>query len=224
MCIDHYLNLCQPNKYIETKHIPQKKNQQIHQERPRSLWRPGRRINTILFIIAYEKERETRHLQDLALVLPAGLCGGAGVEDGSASHGLAWHCGGEELGKEVVPNRLVKHTLQVALSECGALEILMCADLLGDGQGLLVRDRLHLAGAQGFGSGAVVSQVELGADQDDGDVGGVVFDFREPLLRSVSRIRRQLCRYGESYLGFHVIEGWRADDRETDQEDVGLRV
>lgn len=27
-----------------------------------------------------------------------------------------------------------------------------------------------------------------------------------------------------TYLGFHVIEGWRADDRETDQEDVGLRV
>lgn len=27
-----------------------------------------------------------------------------------------------------------------------------------------------------------------------------------------------------SYLGFHVIKGWRADDREADQENVGLWV
>lgn len=62
----------------------------------------------------------------------------------------------------------------------------MCADLLGDDQGLLVRDGLHLAGAEGVGGGAVISQVELGAHQDDGDAGGVVFDLREPLDAGMS--------------------------------------
>ena len=71
----------------------------------------------------------------------------------------------------------------------------MCADLLGDDQGLLVRDGLHLAGAEGVGGGAVISQVELGAHQDDGDAGGVVFDLREPLnCGHVSRIYTVLPR------------------------------
>lgn len=106
----------------------------------------------------------------------------------TALHITNQHVVEDERGweRELVPDSLVKHALQVALSECGALEVLMCADLLGDGQGLLVRDGLHLAGAQGFGGGAVVSQVELGADQDDGDVGGMVLDLGVPLLRSVS--------------------------------------
>lgn len=58
----------------------------------------------------------------------------------------------------------------------------MCANLLGHGQGLLVRDWLHLAGSQSIGCCAVVSQVELGADQDDGDIGGVVFNLGVPLV------------------------------------------
>lgn len=57
----------------------------------------------------------------------------------------------------------------------------MCANLLGHSQGLFVRDGLHLASAEGFRSRAVVSQIELGTDEDDGDIGGVVFDLREPL-------------------------------------------
>jgi hypothetical protein len=57
----------------------------------------------------------------------------------------------------------------------------MCADLLGHGQRLLVGDGFHLPRSEGFGRGAVVAEVQLGADQDNGDVGGVVFDFGEPL-------------------------------------------
>lgn len=136
-----------------------------------------------------------------------------------------------------VPDGFVKHALQVTLRQCRALEVLMCADLLGHGQGLLVRDGLHLSGSQGLGGVAVVSQVELGAHEDDGDVGGVVFDLRIPLVAEVSRMKRQRDKSCEGqsscvwvwvwvrvYLGFDVIEGWRADNRETDQEDVGLRV
>jgi hypothetical protein len=62
------------------------------------------------------------------------------------------------------------------------LEVLMCANLLGHSQGLFVRDGLHLACSEGFDRVAVVSQVELGADEDDGDIGGVVFDLGEPLI------------------------------------------
>lgn len=80
-----------------------------------------------------------------------------------------------------LPDSLVKDALQVALGQGRAFEVLMCADLLGDGQGLFVRDGLHLSGAQGFGCCAVVAQVELGADQDNGDAGCMVFDFWEPL-------------------------------------------
>ena len=82
-----------------------------------------------------------------------------------------------------VPDRFVEHALQVALRQCGALKVLMCADLLGYAQRLLVRDGLHLSGPEGVDGGAVVAEVQLGADQDDGDAGGVVFDFGEPLQR-----------------------------------------
>lgn len=61
----------------------------------------------------------------------------------------------------------------------------MCANLLGYRQGLFVGDGLHLACAQSFRGRAIVSQIELGSHEDDGDIGGVVFDFREPLERGV---------------------------------------
>lgn len=79
------------------------------------------------------------------------------------------------------PNGFIKHTLQVALCQGRTFQILMCANLLGYRQGLFVGDGLHLACAQGFRGRAIVSQIELGSHEDDGDIGGVVFDFREPL-------------------------------------------
>ena len=87
--------------------------------------------------------------------------------------------------RESIPNSLVKHTLQVALRQSRTFQVLVCADLLGHRQGLLVGHRLHLPLAESFGGCAVVSQIELGADQDDRDVGGMVFNLGEP-LRSVS--------------------------------------
>ena len=57
----------------------------------------------------------------------------------------------------------------------------MGADLLGHGQRLLVGYRLHLSLAQGGDGRVVVPQIELGADQDDGHTGRMVFDFGEPL-------------------------------------------
>lgn len=79
------------------------------------------------------------------------------------------------------PNSFVKHALQVALRQSRTFQILMCANLLSDRQSLFVGDGLHLACAEGFRGRAIVSQIELGSHEDDGDIGGVVFDFREPL-------------------------------------------
>ena len=81
-------------------------------------------------------------------------------------------------------NSLIKNTLQIPLRQRGALQILDRADLLGDLHGLFVLDGRHFALAQLLAHFRVVAQVELGADEDDGDAGGVVLDFGEPLLHA----------------------------------------
>lgn len=59
----------------------------------------------------------------------------------------------------------------------------MRANLLGDGQRLLIGDGLHLPLAKGLCSRAIISQIELGADKNDGDIRGVVLDLGVPLHR-----------------------------------------
>lgn len=80
-----------------------------------------------------------------------------------------------------IPDRFVEHALEVALGKGRTLEVLVRTDLLGDGQRLLVRDGLHFASAQGVSGRSVVSQVQLGSDKDDGDIGSMVLDFGIPL-------------------------------------------
>lgn len=60
----------------------------------------------------------------------------------------------------------------------------MSSDFFRDGQSLFISDRLLLPDAEAFELGGVVPQIELGTDQDDRDVGGMVFDFRKPLYGS----------------------------------------
>lgn|SRR5690242_2471233 len=79
------------------------------------------------------------------------------------------------------PNRLVEDALQVALCEGRALEVLLRLDLLGDHDCLLVLDGGHLLLAQRLLGSLVVSQIELGADEDDGDARCVVVDLGVPL-------------------------------------------
>lgn len=125
------------------------------------------------------------------------------------------------------PNGLVEDALEVPLGQGGALEVLAGADVAGAGQSLLVGDGLHTLGAQGVERGGVLAQIELGADQDDGDVGCVVVDLGVPLQRwSASDGTRPGRRKGtaEAYLGLYVVKRRRADDGEADEEDVGLRV
>ena len=80
-----------------------------------------------------------------------------------------------------VPNSFVKDTLQVALCEGGALEVLLRLDLLCDHDGLLVLDGRHLLLPQRLLGGLIVPQIELGADEDNGNAGRVVIYLRVPL-------------------------------------------
>lgn len=80
-----------------------------------------------------------------------------------------------------IPDCLVKHALQVALRKSGTLQVLVRTDLLGSRQRLFICYRLHFARAQGLCGRSVVSQVQLGSDKDDGDVGSMMFDFGVPL-------------------------------------------
>ena len=68
----------------------------------------------------------------------------------------------------------------------------MRSDLLGHDQGLVVRDGLHPLGSQALEGGGVFSQIELGADEDDGDRRGVMVDLGKPL----DKYLRGLCNGG----------------------------
>jgi hypothetical protein len=54
-------------------------------------------------------------------------------------------------------------------------------DLLGAKESLVEGDGLHALLTEGLESAGVFSEIELGADQDDGDVGSVVVDLGIPL-------------------------------------------
>jgi hypothetical protein len=81
-----------------------------------------------------------------------------------------------------IPNGFIKDAFEVALREGRTFEILVRSDLLGDGQGLLVRDRLHLSLSEGFCRRGIVPQIELGTNKNDGNIGSMVLDLWVPLL------------------------------------------
>lgn len=127
--------------------------------------------------------------------------------------------------KRDAPDSLVKDALEVSLRESRALEVLVSLNFLGTDEGLLVRNRLHALLSQGVEGGGVVAKIELGADEDDGNVGGVVVDLGVPLEGVVSRSSAwRLAKSSVTYLGADVVKGRRADDGEADEEDVGLRI
>lgn len=91
--------------------------------------------------------------------------------------GLLSSCGGEED----VPDGLVEYALEVSLRQRRALKILVGLDLLGTEQSLVVGHGIHALGPESVQSGGVFSEIELGAYEDDGDVGRMVVDLRVPL-------------------------------------------
>lgn len=117
-------------------------------------------------------------------------------------------CNGTDTEFEVhVPDRFIKHALQIALCQRRALQILVCPDLFGHRQGLLVRDGFHLTGAEGFGSCAVVSQVEFSTDKNNGDTRCMVFDLWIPLL--IASQLRLMKIVGRRHLKWCYSAFWR---------------
>lgn len=57
----------------------------------------------------------------------------------------------------------------------------MRLDLLGTAQRLVVSYWFHALLAEGLERCRVIAEIELGADEDDGDVWGMMLDFWEPL-------------------------------------------
>lgn len=82
------------------------------------------------------------------------------------------------------PNSLVEHRLQVSLRQSRALEVLDGLDLLGTVERLLVCNGSHSLLGEAANRVGIFAEIELGADQDDGNVGGMVINFGIPLRRS----------------------------------------
>lgn len=80
-----------------------------------------------------------------------------------------------------IPNRLIKNTLQVPLGQRRALKVLVRLDVLSTSKRLVVGYWFHALLAEGLEGCWVVAEIEFGADEDDGNVWGVVLDLREPL-------------------------------------------
>lgn len=81
------------------------------------------------------------------------------------------------------PNSLIEDALEVSLGQGRALEVLVRANLLGANKRLIERDGLHALRSQALKSDGVFSQIQLGANKDDWDVGRVVVDLGEPLVQ-----------------------------------------
>lgn len=100
---------------------------------------------------------------------------------------------------------LVEYCLEAPLGERGALQVLHGPNLSGHGQALRVGDRGELLVPQPLNGVLVISQIQLGAHQDDGCVGAVVSHLRVPLCSD-------------------VLKGGRTDQGEAHQEHIRLRV
>jgi len=79
------------------------------------------------------------------------------------------------------------------LGQRGALHHLVSSDFLAEGEGRFVSDGGLLLGGELLDGGPIFSQINLGSDQDEGNVGAVVRNLRIPL-------------------GPQVLEGRRVDD------------
>jgi hypothetical protein len=100
---------------------------------------------------------------------------------------------------------LVKDVLEALLRQSRALDVLDGAELTREPLARVMLDGPLLLPGELLADGGVLSQVDLGADNQAGHARAVVVDLGEPLL-------------------LDVLERCRARDREADEEDVGLRV
>lgn len=100
---------------------------------------------------------------------------------------------------------LIKHVLELVLSQRAAFDIFHRAQVLGHALAVLAADGAHLLLGKLFAHAGIIPQVDLGTDNQARDAGAVVVDLGEPLLAN-------------------VFERGGRRDAEADEEDVGLGV
>jgi len=122
-----------------------------------------------------------------------------------------------------IPNCLVEYTLQVSLCQSRTFQIFVCADFLCNNQGLVIRYRLHTLLSQALKRSGILSQIKFCADEDNRYWRSVMVDFGEPLKKGNVRIRSWEIKE-DAYFCSDVVEGWWRYDRETDKEDISLRI
>lgn len=66
----------------------------------------------------------------------------------------------------------------------------MRSDVLRSSEGFVVGDGLHPLLTEALNGVGILPQIELGTDQDNGDVGGVMADLRVPLPRLSVAVQR----------------------------------
>ena len=100
---------------------------------------------------------------------------------------------------------LVKNILQLVLGQGTALDVLNRTEFFGHALSIFPAHGGHLLLGQLVPDTGIVSQIDLGADNEARDARAVVVDLREPLLAD-------------------VLEGSGGGDTEANEEDIGLRV
>jgi hypothetical protein len=80
-----------------------------------------------------------------------------------------------------VPDSFVKDTFEVPLGQCRALEVLLRLDFPADLKRLLVLDGLSAHLSHALLGSFVISQIQLGTDEDDRNARSVVFNLGCPL-------------------------------------------
>ena len=105
----------------------------------------------------------------------------------------------------VMGSYLIKDVLQLVLCQSRTFNIFHCTQLLSHPVTILLADRLHFLASKLLAHTRILAQIGLGTNNQAGDTGAVMMDFREPLFANVLK------------------GGWRRDG-EADQENVGLGV
>ena len=80
-----------------------------------------------------------------------------------------------------IPYRLVEDSLQTSLCESRTLDVFDGPNLLFDLICSLERDGLHLLLSQALLRHRIISKIELCTDENNGDIGRMVFDLGVPL-------------------------------------------
>ena len=100
---------------------------------------------------------------------------------------------------------LIKNILQLKLRQCTALDVLDSSEILGHAFTILSSNWLHFLLGQLFSNAGILTQIDLGTDNQARHAGAVVMHLGEPFFAD-------------------VFEGRGGCDAETNKEDIGLGV